>query len=126
MVFLEPLYKGGLDAVIPGSSCIANAYTSNHDRGNRYRLEVRHGLAGNQRFDPRDQLLQESKDREGTLCTTIGVERFHVGSLFFDQGVDVVGKSLSPVIGHFEPHSGSSSPGLRCSMLSEVCHRRRD
>jgi multidrug resistance efflux pump len=31
LVFLEPLYKGGLDGVTPGSSCIANAYTSNHD-----------------------------------------------------------------------------------------------
>jgi multidrug resistance efflux pump len=31
VVFLEPLYKGGLDGVTPGSSCIANAYTSNHD-----------------------------------------------------------------------------------------------
>jgi multidrug resistance efflux pump len=32
LVFLEPLYKGGLDGVTPGSSCIVNAYTSNHDR----------------------------------------------------------------------------------------------
>lgn len=31
-VFLEPLYEGGLDAVPPGSSCVANAYSSNHDR----------------------------------------------------------------------------------------------
>src|SRR4051795_10471138 len=31
LVFLEPLYAGGLDGVLPGSSCIANAYTSNHD-----------------------------------------------------------------------------------------------
>jgi hypothetical protein len=31
-VFLEPLYLGGLDRVTPGSSCIANAYTSNHER----------------------------------------------------------------------------------------------
>jgi multidrug resistance efflux pump len=31
LVFLEPLYEGGLDSVTPGSSCIANAYTSNHD-----------------------------------------------------------------------------------------------
>jgi multidrug resistance efflux pump len=31
LVFLEPLYKGGLDGVTPGSSCIANAYSSNHD-----------------------------------------------------------------------------------------------
>jgi multidrug resistance efflux pump len=32
LAFLEPLYDGGLDGVAPGSSCIANAYTSNHDR----------------------------------------------------------------------------------------------
>jgi multidrug resistance efflux pump len=32
LVFLEPLYKGGLEGVTPGSSCIVNAYTSNHDR----------------------------------------------------------------------------------------------
>jgi multidrug resistance efflux pump len=30
-VFLEPLYKGGLDGVTAGSSCIANAYTNNHE-----------------------------------------------------------------------------------------------
>jgi multidrug resistance efflux pump len=28
---LEPLYGGGLDGVTPGSSCIANAYSSNHE-----------------------------------------------------------------------------------------------
>src|SRR5215510_395754 len=32
LVFLEPLYKGGLEGVTPGSACIVNAYTSNHDR----------------------------------------------------------------------------------------------
>jgi multidrug resistance efflux pump len=31
LAFLEPLYKGGLDDVTPGSSCIANAYSNNHD-----------------------------------------------------------------------------------------------
>jgi multidrug resistance efflux pump len=31
LVFLEPLFKGGLDDVTPGSSCIANAYSNNHD-----------------------------------------------------------------------------------------------
>ncbi len=31
LVFLEPLYKDGLEGVTPGSSCIVNAYTSNHD-----------------------------------------------------------------------------------------------
>lgn len=31
LVSLEPLYEGGLDDVPPGSSCIANAYSSNHE-----------------------------------------------------------------------------------------------
>ena len=31
LTFLEPLYEGGLDGVTRGSSCIANAYTSNHE-----------------------------------------------------------------------------------------------
>lgn len=31
-VVLEPLYPGGLDGVTPGSNCVANAYTSNHER----------------------------------------------------------------------------------------------
>jgi len=31
LVFLEPLYKDCLEGVTPGSSCIVNAYTSNHD-----------------------------------------------------------------------------------------------
>jgi multidrug resistance efflux pump len=32
LTFLEPIYKGGLDGVTPGSSCIVNAYTGNHER----------------------------------------------------------------------------------------------
>lgn len=31
-VYMEPLFPGGFDGVPPGSSCIANAYTNNHDR----------------------------------------------------------------------------------------------
>lgn len=31
LALLEPIYAGGLDGVVPGSSCIANAYTSNHE-----------------------------------------------------------------------------------------------
>jgi len=31
LVFLEPLFKGGLEDVTPGSSCIANGYSNNHD-----------------------------------------------------------------------------------------------
>ncbi|QIG47187.1 HlyD family secretion protein [Nordella sp. HKS 07] len=30
-VYLEPLFKGGLDDIPPGSSCIANAYSNHHD-----------------------------------------------------------------------------------------------
>lgn len=32
LTFLEPMYKGGLDGVTLGSSCVVNAYTSNYDR----------------------------------------------------------------------------------------------
>ncbi|MBR0750838.1 HlyD family secretion protein [Bradyrhizobium jicamae] len=31
LVFMEPMYKGGLDGVTAGSNCIVNAYTSNHE-----------------------------------------------------------------------------------------------
>lgn len=31
LVYLEPLYPGGMEDVTPGSSCIVNAYSSNHD-----------------------------------------------------------------------------------------------
>jgi multidrug resistance efflux pump len=31
LVYLEPLYLGGFDDIPPGSHCIANAYTNNHD-----------------------------------------------------------------------------------------------
>jgi multidrug resistance efflux pump len=31
LVSMEPLYKGGAQDVTPGSSCIANAYSNNHD-----------------------------------------------------------------------------------------------
>ncbi len=44
-VFLEPLYQGGLDGVTPGSSCITNAYTSNHDRIASGELGAVHGFA---------------------------------------------------------------------------------
>ena len=32
LAFLEPINKGGLDGVTAGSSCIVNAYTSNHEK----------------------------------------------------------------------------------------------
>ena len=31
-VFMEPMFAGGFDKIPPGGQCIANAYTSNHDR----------------------------------------------------------------------------------------------
>jgi len=44
LVFLAPLYKGGLEGVTPGSSCIANVYTSNHDRLAKGNVGVLHGF----------------------------------------------------------------------------------
>ncbi len=42
--YLEPLFQGQLDGIPPGSSCIANAYTSNHE-------ELTHGdLSAPHRF----------------------------------------------------------------------------
>ena len=38
LAFLEPLHQGGLDGVTPGSSCIANAYSNNHDGTRRFIL----------------------------------------------------------------------------------------
>jgi multidrug resistance efflux pump len=32
LAILEPLYPGGLDDVPPGSSCVANVYSNNHDK----------------------------------------------------------------------------------------------
>ncbi len=32
LALLEPLYQGGLDNVPPGSSCIANLYSNNHEQ----------------------------------------------------------------------------------------------
>lgn len=31
LVSLEPIYEGGLEGVTAGSTCVVNAYTSNHD-----------------------------------------------------------------------------------------------
>ena len=43
--YLEPLFQGGLDALPPGSSCIVNAYTSNHDRLESADLGTLHRIA---------------------------------------------------------------------------------
>ena len=32
LAYLEPMFAGGLDRVPPGSTCVVNAYTSNHER----------------------------------------------------------------------------------------------
>ncbi len=32
LAYLEPMFEGGLDRVPPGSTCVVNAYTSNHER----------------------------------------------------------------------------------------------
>ncbi|MBV6631611.1 MAG: HlyD family secretion protein [Alphaproteobacteria bacterium] len=32
LAYMEPLYEGGLDGLPPGASCMANAYTNNHEK----------------------------------------------------------------------------------------------
>ncbi len=32
LVYMEPMFEGGIDRIPPGSTCFANAYTSNYDR----------------------------------------------------------------------------------------------
>lgn len=44
-VLLEPLYKDGLESVTPGSSCIVNAYTSNHELLSSNKVGTMRGLA---------------------------------------------------------------------------------
>ena len=45
-MFLEPLYKGGLDGVAAGSTCIVNAYTTDPktSTGRRIFLHVIDGI----------------------------------------------------------------------------------
>lgn len=43
-VFLEPLFAGQLEGIPPGSSCIANAYTNNHDAIASGKLSTPHSL----------------------------------------------------------------------------------
>ena len=31
LVYLEPLYSGGIDEVTPGSNCVANLYSNHHE-----------------------------------------------------------------------------------------------
>ena len=45
LVQLEPLYKGGLDGVTAGSSCIVNAYTSNHELISSGKVGTLQGIA---------------------------------------------------------------------------------
>ena len=45
LAFLEPLYKGGLDGLTPGSSCIVNAYTSNHEEISKKETSTVRGIA---------------------------------------------------------------------------------
>ena len=40
LAILEPLYEDGLNGVTPGSSCIVNAYTNNHERLEKEKLGV--------------------------------------------------------------------------------------
>ena len=45
LTFLEPLYEGGLEGLTPGSSCIVNAYTSNHEEISKKETSTVRGIA---------------------------------------------------------------------------------
>ena len=45
LAFLEPLYEGGFEGVTPGSSCIVNAYTSNHEEISKKETSTLRGIA---------------------------------------------------------------------------------
>ena len=45
LAFLEPLYEGGLKGLTPGSSCIVNAYTSNHEEISKKETSTVRGIA---------------------------------------------------------------------------------
>jgi multidrug resistance efflux pump len=45
LAFLEPMYKGGLEGVTAGSSCIVNAYTSNHEKISAKETGTLHAIA---------------------------------------------------------------------------------
>ena len=45
LAFLEPLYEGGLEGLTPGSSCIVNAYTSNHEEISKKETSTLRGIA---------------------------------------------------------------------------------
>ncbi|AEI94649.1 MULTISPECIES: HlyD family secretion protein [Roseobacter] len=45
MVYLEPLYDGTAEALPPGSNCIANVYTDNHERLEDESLSTPHKIA---------------------------------------------------------------------------------
>lgn len=44
IAILEPLYTGGLNEVVPGSNCIVNAYTSNHEALQQPGIGMAHAL----------------------------------------------------------------------------------
>ena len=45
LVGMEPLFAGGLDGIVPGSSCVANAYSEHHDTIADKNTGFFHGLA---------------------------------------------------------------------------------
>jgi multidrug resistance efflux pump len=44
-VYMEPMFAGGIDDVVPGSTCVANAYTSNYERLHTEDLSTLHRVA---------------------------------------------------------------------------------
>ena len=121
LVFLEPLYKGGLDDVTPGSSCIANAYSNNHDvivakdtgTMRRIVLHVVDALG----------LVHAPTVRAPVLETA---ERFSDAPLrvlvaYADQSCDAAHGSIAPEPPRSRPPKGRP----RWSMTRSLCRRAR-
>jgi hypothetical protein len=93
LVFMKPPpYQGGLERVIPSSSCVVNAYTSNHDL---IKLEIRRPSG---RFDvPQLARLDQNFGQTGSHCWTEPTKRFS-GSRLMDRAVslDSLHSGLTP------------------------------
>ncbi|MCA3552813.1 MAG: HlyD family secretion protein, partial [Rhodobacter sp.] len=45
LVYLEPMFKGGTDGILPGSTCFANAYSNHHEELSQEGISTRRWLA---------------------------------------------------------------------------------
>ena len=106
LVFLEPLYKGGLEGVTAGSSCIVNAYTSNHE------------LISSGKLSTAQSFGLHAIDAVGLVHALAVADP---GAAAADQDAGVERSLMSP------PHGGHMNSGQDVAMASDAscCRRRR-